>query len=264
MQLGKYTYYLESIFRLLAAVRPTALVVRIFLNLAPPGLHLLHLPRKGACFLLRSPMDLWSVKETFLDQFYERGGFEVQAGWSVMDIGAGIGDFTVLAAQKCGDGAVYAFEPYLESFRLLQKNLALNHLTNVVAEPWAVAPRSGELVLDLSGGEPLQVLGRPAGGAGQQGQVVKATSLADAWRQWGIGHIDLIKLDCEGAEFEILLGLPADLLARVRRIVLEYHDGVAGHSHRELVEFLQGNGYQVNTLPNRVHDFLGYLYARRT
>ncbi len=263
MRPGKYAYYLESMFRLLAGVRPTSLVLRIFLNLAPPGFHRLRLQGSGARFLLRSPMDLWSVKETFLDRFYERSGFEIQPGWAVMDIGAGIGDFTVLAARESGEGPVYAYEPFRESFELLQKNLDLNHLANVRAAPWAVAGKSGELVLDISGGEPLQIQGKAVEIAGPTERVVRAVSLEDAWQEWGIGRVDLLKLDCEGAEFEILLGAPAALLGRIGRIVLEYHDGVGGHNHRELVDFLGGEGYQVDTLQNRVHKHLGYLYARR-
>jgi len=78
-----------------------------------------------------------------------------------------------------------------------------------------------------------------------------------------LGKVDLLKLDCEGAEYEILIGGSFSVLAKIDRIIMEYHDLDASHNHHRLISFLQDGGYHVSHHKNLVHDNLGYLYAFR-
>jgi len=196
---------------------------------------------------------------------YERYGTAVLPGWTVLDIGAGVGDFSLLAARSPGT-VVYAFEPFPESLALLRENMRLNGITNVVPYAYAVGAETGTLALDLSGGEPMQMQSHAAapGAAGQAHTLVTPSlSLADALTQLRVDACDLLKLDCEGAEYGILFQAPAEVLARIARIVMEYHDGVAPHSHQDLVAFLQAHDFTVQTHPNPVHPELGFLYAEK-
>ena len=60
--------------------------------------------------MVRSAMDVWSVKETFVDQFYTRYGAPVEGGpW----ISAGIGDYSLYAAHGNRSGVIYAYEPFI-------------------------------------------------------------------------------------------------------------------------------------------------------
>ncbi len=59
-----------------------------------------HLRWKNTRMLVHNRMDAWSVKETFLDRFYSRYGTEIEPYWTIVDIGAAIGEFTVFAAQQ--------------------------------------------------------------------------------------------------------------------------------------------------------------------
>lgn len=68
--------------------------------------------------------------------------------WNIVDVGAGLGDFTVYAAKHCSDGVVLAYEPLPESFDLLQRNLAINEITNVQAYNLATAETSSSLALE--------------------------------------------------------------------------------------------------------------------
>jgi FkbM family methyltransferase len=261
----KYSYYLASIPRLLTGIREWPLVLGVFLGLAPEGEKTFRLRASGITLMVRGPMDLWSVKEAFLDRFYERYGTSVQDGWMVVDIGAGIGEFTLEVACKCPHCRIYAFEPFAESLALLQKNLRLNGMTNVQAFPEAIGERTGSLLLDLSGGEPLQLRSLQAEGGhpAQDARLVPSLSLADALDRSGIRQVDLLKVDCEGAEYPIFFNASAETLSRIRRIVMEYHDLANGPTHRDLVRFFDGRGYRVRTIGNPVHDHLGYLYAWR-
>ncbi len=56
--------------------------------------------RNGCRFQVRSLMDVWIIKETCLDRQYELYGTRIEDGWTVIDIGAGLGDFAILIARE--------------------------------------------------------------------------------------------------------------------------------------------------------------------
>ena len=261
--LRKYSYYLYSIIELLTGFKNPVLILRIFLGGKTQIARTVHLRSNGLAFRVRGAMDVWSIKETFLDQFYERCGFTIQPGWTVIDVGAGLGDFSLFAAQSSGTH-VFALEPFPESFELLAHNVMLNNSGNVTYLPEAVGSEEGMLLLDLAGGEPLQFQSRNAPVTHPESQIaVKARSLSDVIHQAGQGECDLLKLDCEGAEYDILMKSPRDALVKIKRIVMEYHDNVTDYSHKDLADFLIGQGYKVQVFSNPVHDDLGYLRAER-
>jgi FkbM family methyltransferase len=213
---------------------------------------------------VRGALDLWTIKETFLDRFYERYGFPVKPGWRVIDIGAGLGDYALYAAVTQPQAQVYAFEPFPESFALMQENLGRNEITNVRAFNNAIAAESGELILDLTHGEPLQFQSHARKISRiKESLPVQAISLADALAMLELETCDLLKMDCEGAEYAILFSTPPSVLARIERIVLEYHENIVKYMHPDLVHFLEKHGYEVETFPNPVYWYYGYLRAVR-
>ncbi|MGN6485261.1 MAG: FkbM family methyltransferase [Thermomicrobiales bacterium] len=263
--------YGESALDLLQDVEPRTTVVRLFApgHLAGDGPHRIHLRRTGETFLVRSPMDVWSVKETFIDRLYERYGFTIEPGWTVVDIGAAIGEFTVFAARIPGT-TVIACEPFPGSVDLLRENIALNLLENVTVIPKAVAAETGTMLLDLRGEEPLEFVSAMQRAGAEalrvpEGHIaIPAIPLSEVLADTPRAHIDLLKLDCEGAEYEILMQAPAEALAAVDRIVMEYHDRTTAHTHPELERFLTDAGFAVRSVPNVVHpDEIGYLWAAR-
>ena len=209
-------------------------------------------------------MDVWSIKETFLDRFYEKYGYEIQPGWNVIDIGAGLGDFTLFAAISRRDTKVFAFEPFPQSFVLAQENIKINNTANAQVFDQAIAATSGKLVLDLAGNEPLQIRSQIEEAVeDQQHLAVRAVSLSDVLAAQGIEICNLLKLDCEGAEYPILFNTPQDTLERIDHIVMEYHDDMTEYTHRDLARFLSDHGFRVDTFSNPVHSNLGYLRAIR-
>jgi hypothetical protein len=92
---------------------------------------------------------------------------------------------------------------------------------------------------------------------------VDAISLESALAKLNITQLDLLKMDCEGAEYEILLNTSPEILRLVKRIIMEYHDLDAQRAHPILVDFLQQQGYQVTCRENNVHAEIGYLYAEQ-
>lgn len=266
MSVRKYRYYLSSIWKLLSGIKPASGILRAFLNPSIAHEQTIVLRGSGQKFKIRNVMDIWSIKETFLDRFYERFSTSIGNGWTVMDIGGGIGDFTVFVATQNEKSIVYAFEPTPNSFRLLQENLLLNQIENAQVFPQAIWSRNSEIVIDTTIGQPGQFTSKAIetkSDLHEGHMLVPSLTLEQAFEVTGIALCNLLKIDCEGAEYEILFHTPIAVLERIERIIMEYHDNVTEYTHRDLVAFLRDRGFAVKTYSNDVHDYLGYLYACR-
>src|SRR5262245_20754211 len=162
------------------------------------------------------------LKDIWVDNVYSPPGFEIGATDTVIDIGGHIGVFSLFAAFHARRGRIYVFEPVPANFVLLTENLRLNGLTNVAARQIGVAAAPGERLMHVSrlntGGHSLYF-----DDAGSVARQIAVTTLPDIMREQGLDRVDYLKLDCEGAEYEILLGLPDETLARIGRIGMECH-----------------------------------------
>jgi FkbM family methyltransferase len=217
------------------------------------------LKNSGVTFCIRNGMDVWSIKESFLDDFYRLNETSLEELNVILDIGAGIGEFAIQAGSKCPHSIIYGFEPFPESFSMFQKNIEANELMNIYPVEAAVSSIPGNLMMDTSSGNPLQYSAQISS---QTGIPVETTLLLNFIKQHDIDKVDLLKMDCEGGEFAILLPLSYQELSKFRRIVMEYHDSITSHHHDELVTHLKNGGFSVEVKPNVVHDDIGYIYAQ--
>lgn len=197
-------------------------------------------------------------KEVFYKDVYRLRADPLPPAATVVDIGANIGLFALYAASAQRAARVFAFEPFPASFALLERNAARNRLPAIVPVPLAVAGGAGVRQLHLQGRHGVHSLFGTAGAA----VAVECVTLAEAFARCDIERCDFLKLDCEGAEYEILLAAPSALYARVDRIALEYHDWITAHHHDELVQRFAAEGFAVTTrdhLPSRT----GYVFAKK-
>lgn len=236
-------------------------MLRIFLGIAAPKPRLIEL-KNGLRFQVRSRMDIWVLKEACLDRQYERASIPIQDGWSIIDIGAGLGDFAVSIARAFPRSTVYAYEPFPESFRLLQENLRLNQIENVKASPYAVGAESGSLELRAVSTEAVQQTTianarTPSSDAIQ----VQSVTLGQVFAEHGLSRCDYMKMDCEGAEYDILFNASPATLGKFRHLCLEYHDDVTPFTHNDLVAFFEKNNFRVHLTPNPAHWQWGLLHA---
>jgi FkbM family methyltransferase len=256
-------YYIQSVFTLLTGFKKPMQVMNEFLGLNANNSanKLVQLKSSGILFNIRNAMDVWSIKETFLDDFYRFEKSIKPKNGVIIDVGAGIGEFTIQTAKACPDCKVFGFEPFPESFDYLVKNLATNSINNIIPIPAAVTSLPGIMVLDTSSGNPLQFR-MQAGNLSDS--PIKTILLMNFLRENSISNVELLKLDCEGGEFDILLPLNREDLVRFKTIVMEYHDSLTSHNHLEIVQLLKDAGFDVITKRNIVHSDLGYIYAQIT
>ena len=79
--------------------------------------------RDGLSLDLSALIDLLVVKETFVDDVYGLATLDVSPGELIVDVGAGVGDFTLAAARRFPKSEVHAFEPNPRAFELLERNV---------------------------------------------------------------------------------------------------------------------------------------------
>jgi FkbM family methyltransferase len=123
----------------------------------------------------------------------------------------------------------------------LAENLKLNRIGNVRTYNLAIAASNGQMSLYH---DPGNEGGHSLIQHTAQAETVDTVTLADFCAQNQIEKIDFLKIDCEGAEYDILLSLPAEPFARIHKISMEYHR-VSDHYPDQLVQVLQKNGFQI-------------------
>jgi FkbM family methyltransferase len=128
-------------------------------------------------------------------------------GGVCLDIGANIGLHTLTLSRRVGPrGKVISFEPERHNHELLRENLRLNHAENVDARRMAVGDRMGSVRMAL---HPYnygdhRVVGE---GADASGQEVPLTTVDEAVKDLPDGAIRLAKIDVQGYEHNVLLGM---------------------------------------------------------
>jgi FkbM family methyltransferase len=130
---------------------------------------------------------------------------------TVVDVGAGIGIYTVALALKVGpNGHVYAFEALRANFELLERNIKLNGLTNVTAVYGAVTNSTGTLAIPHFSSRPggLGGLGNYSLKSKSNEQtIVGSYALDEFFLNHGVTKINLMKIDVEGSEVMAIKGM---------------------------------------------------------
>jgi FkbM family methyltransferase len=173
-------------------------------------------------------------------------------GGIVIDVGANIGFYTLTAAIDVGiAGRVVAFEPNAGAAARLRENIAINRLTNVTVAQSAVGARDGTITFHLAtDSEASSVY---AGGDDVATTVtVPIVSLDRYLAAAGIGHVDVLKIDAEGAELDVLGGA-RELLSQpdAPSIIVEANPvtlRAADRSTADLRALLLESGYTVSCI----------------
>jgi FkbM family methyltransferase len=168
----------------------------------------------------------------------------IGSGAVVLDVGANIGAHTLCFARIVGPtGAVLAFEPQRVLYQMLCGNVALNALTNVVANHLALGSAAGSVPvpqLDYAqpgnfGGVALGELGLSGAASGELVTVVPLDALE-------LPRCDFLKIDVEGMERDVLAGAEATI-ARFQPIL--YVENDREDRSPALIAFLLERGYRL-------------------
>ncbi len=132
----------------------------------------------------------------------------IQTDSVIIDIGANIGYYTLIAAKKAANGWVHSFEPVTKNYEALQKNIHLNHLTNVTTNAAGISADESLETYYISSGDNSGMSGlRPAENFSGFTEKIKTITLDSYAETKKLSHIDIIKIDIEGNEMNALKGM---------------------------------------------------------
>jgi FkbM family methyltransferase len=165
--------------------------------------------------------EFFSFVEVYILQEYDVPEVAWTTLQTIVDIGANVGAATLWFAERSPHARIVAVEPASNAKRLLARNIERNGLdARVRAVAVALAAHSGDVDIQESGSSVFGTIA-PVSGIGVER--VTALTLEDLLDRCELEEVDLLKLDCEGAEFDIVLGSDDRTLRRNRVIVGEYH-----------------------------------------
>jgi len=167
-------------------------------------------------------------------------------GKTFVDVGANLGIYALVASRIVGQsGRVIAFEPSVQSFPRLKQNIALNGITNVMALPAAVSDKTGRAWLYHGPDASQNSLGRNPF-LEQKAEEIVTESLDNALRQALVEHVDVMKMDVEGAEELVLCGANRVVTSLRPTIIFEINPQASmrlGLSPRGAWDLLDSLGY---------------------
>jgi FkbM family methyltransferase len=190
------------------------------------------------------------TRDAYMTEIFER---TIDPGMVVLDIGAYMGYFTLLAARRAGrDGTIVSFEPHPRSFQLLRQNVVQNDFGDrVILVQKALAATTGvrrffarSVNESESGFTPSQ---------NRLSELEVDCVVADAFL---LGRaVDVVKIDVEGSELEVLRGMRQTLSGSAgATLFVEYNPAAlrsAGTNPLELLELLDRYGYEAYVIDER-------------
>jgi FkbM family methyltransferase len=195
------------------------------------------------------------IFDTFLKNTYR---FLPVKGKIVVDIGANIGDTAIYFALH-GASKIIALEPYPRNYELAKKNIEANIFSDKIVILLAgCAAKRGNITIDPNKSDIFGSIVKS-----EYGIEIPLLTLEDVLNEYGISEA-ILKIDCEGCEYEVILSASDNVLKRFSDIHIEYHYG-----YRDLKEKLEKSGFNVSvTKPARNlsrmnKQYVGHIYAKR-
>lgn len=182
-----------------------------FLKHAPAGVIRSYQYRNKKIYYSNPSEFLHALKEIFIHEIYKG---QYSPGSYIIDCGANIGLSVIYLKQICPDAKIVAFEPDEENFKLLQDNISSFDFKNVTLRKEAVWIENTQLHFAGLG----SMSSRIGDAQGAETNVVTAIRLKELLTE----PVDFLKIDIEGAEYEVLKDIKEQLYY-VKNMFLEYH-----------------------------------------
>jgi len=238
---------------------PAKVLIRLLQWRCICGLHrpvLAHLPARALVFHLLPEWHgagklIYILRDDYEPDLVALERF-LTAGKTFVDVGANYGVFSLVASRLVGpQGRIAAFEPAQKTFSAFERNLALNRITNVQALRLALSDHSGKARLYH---EPDATRNSLSPSLESQGsEEVETRTLDEVFPGLGMGRLDFLKIDAEGADGLVCRGAVETLRKYSPPVMFEYYRGSAarmGLSEDEPIQLLSSLGY-------RFHRFEG-------
>jgi FkbM family methyltransferase len=194
--------------------------------------------------------NLWDaeiVREIFFEQPYTRH-LNLGPNPVIVDIGSYIGDFALYAVKYLDAAHVVAYEPTRENFAMLTRNVELNGFGDRIAPVRKAVGRSGLVVLSVQRLAANEIHASSHWYREAEQRTLPSVTLVELLDAHRLESVDLLKVDCEGGEYEIFATAPDAVFERIDNIAFEYH-AIDGYEPClvQLMNRLYAAGYTLRT-----------------
>ena len=202
--------------------------------------------------------DLMALTHVWMIQEYSDDNFSINNDDVIIDVGAHIGLFALFASQFCKNGKIFCYEPIKENYKILIENIEMNQIQNIFPNNLAVTKETSRVKIFLNDDQS----GHSMFIQNKNFVEVDSKSLSDIFIDNGIKECDFLKLDCEGAEYEIIESLPSDLFTKINKTAIEYHMvDTKPELLEQLINKFKQFSFSVHT--RSLFADIGFLFAKK-
>lgn len=212
-------------------------------------------PKSREQFLIRClTSDVHTFWQTFIDR---QAYFSIKGKPAVIvDAGANIGATAVCFAMRFPQARVYALEVEEQNYKMLQKNVA--NYRNIVPLKLGLWTQAGHLEVINPGALNWSFQTRSVTGTGGVEGSVECVGIKDLLRKFDLDSIDLLKIDIEGAEYEIFAEGVSGWINKVAVLAIELHEKQCPGVTRLVFSELEKYGFAAT----RSREY--YIFSRNT
>ncbi|MEM9678703.1 MAG: FkbM family methyltransferase [Bacteroidota bacterium] len=186
--------------------------------------------------------------------------FKVVEHMTIIDVGAHIGTFSLYAAVMSKNNKIISLEPNQDTFDLLKRNVDSNGLEKLIFPVrTALSDKDGTTKLYLGEDNWEHSITNDFNG---QFEVVPTNSVASIFERFSIENCDLVKFNCEGAEFVSILSMPTSTLKKVKMMLILFHEDMVDGIYKKenLLDFLNKNSFIVRVV--KLKGKRGWIIAK--
>ena len=204
-------------------------------------------------------LDFKVINETWTENVYRIHQGQFFGAGVFVDVGANIGAVSLFvdSFNKSRDDdnkiKVYAVEPEPNNLHLLNQNIQNNPTENITVVSNAIWHEEAMVSISNRGGNSSIV------DLEEDSSEVLAITLETLFSTYNIEEVDVMKIDIEGAEFDLIINTPAETLAKINRLVLEFDKSFDGRFGQMIEKLSKQFGIDILGSPERG----GYVYANR-
>lgn len=205
-------------------------------------------------------LDFKVINETWQENVYRIYEDQFSGEGIFVDIGANIGAVSIFVDSFNGNRGydnkikVYAVEPEPHNLSLLNQNIQNNPVKNITIVDKAVWHEEKMVSISDRGGNSSIV-----NLENENKSEVLAITMENLFSMYNIKEVDVMKIDIEGAEFDLIINTPAETLAKIKRLVLEFDKSFDGSFGKMVEKLAKQFGIEILGSPERG----GYIYANR-
>lgn len=263
------------------AVEGISRYFRLWKHVANPGEYLLHkivrhkqdlvFTTKPFPIRFQVPPSLYLIfKEIFMVDVYEMDELvsTLPNAPVVIDIGANVGFFDIQLLSKIEKATIYAYEPVPANVKTLQHTLQQNPRLRQSIQLFSMAVTGkpiDQLELFIEAEHKSQVVASVFSTFHENNGrkiVVPCVTLTDIIEKNSLDVIDLLKMDCEGSEYDIIYNTNPELIRRAKKMAIEVHNLDEHLNNIDAFDrYIQSLGYTTTRSP--INSFCYALEATR-